>query len=112
MANRLAQLSEIDHAVLTTLEPLDIEVAGIAQEHLEKLASEAGSIRVQCPGCSAAQVLDDQLLGTEVLCASCQQTFTADWGEPVMTLPPASNDLTGTSDDTDESQQKVDGSVE
>ena len=112
MANRLAQLSEIDHAVLTTLEPLDIEVAGIAQEHLEKLASEAGSIRVQCPGCSAAQVLDDQLLGTEVPCDSCQQTFTADWGEPVMTLPPASNDLTGTSDDADESQQKVDGSVE
>jgi hypothetical protein len=92
MANRLAKLSEIDHKVLTTLEPQDIEVAGVTEKHLAALAEEAGSVRVKCSGCKAAQIVDDQLLGTELKCNSCEESFQAGWGEPVMTLPQASND--------------------
>jgi hypothetical protein len=93
MANRLAKLSEIDHQVLTTLEPQDIEVAGVTEKHLAALAEGAGSVRVKCSGCNAAQVIDDQLLGTELKCKSCEESFLAGWGEPVMTLPQASSDL-------------------
>ena len=92
MANRLAKLSDIDHKVLTTLEPQDIEVAGVTEKHLATLAEEPGSVRVKCSDCKAAQVVDDQLLGTELVCNSCGASFMADWGEPVMTLPPATDD--------------------
>ena len=89
MANRLAKLSEIDHEILTTLEPQDIEVAGVTEKHLTALAQEPGSVRVKCSGCDAAQVVDDQLLGTELKCSSCEESFPAKWGEPVMTMPQA-----------------------
>ncbi|MGI9441012.1 MAG: AAA family ATPase [Rubripirellula sp.] len=104
MANRLAKLSEIDHKVLTTLEPQDIEVAGVTEKHLAALAEEAGSVRVKCSACKAAQVVDDQLLGTEMKCNACEESFTANWGEPVMTMPPASDesdDSSKTSDSKD-----------
>jgi len=92
MANRLAKISEIDHELLTTLQPQDVEVAGVSETHLTALAEESGSVRVQCSTCKAAQVIDDQLLGTEVDCDSCEQPFRVDWGEPVMTLPAASDE--------------------
>ncbi len=104
MANRLAKLSEIDHKVLTTLEPQDIEVAGVTEKHLAALAEEVGSVRVKCSACKAAQVVDDQLLGTELKCDSCEESFTANWGEPVMTMPQASDDSdepSGTPDSND-----------
>ena len=101
MANRLAKISDINHEVLTTLEPQDIEVAGIAETHLTALAEKAGSVRVQCADCNAAQVVDDQLLGTEMKCDSCQESFVANWGEPVMTLPQASEDLDVPHEDRD-----------
>jgi ribosomal protein S27E len=101
MANRLAKISDINHEVLTTLEPQDIEVAGIAETHLTALAEKAGSVRVQCADCNAAQVVDDQLLGTEMKCDSCQESFVANWGEPVMTLPQASEDLDVSHEDRD-----------
>jgi len=93
MANRLAKLSEIDHQVLTTLEPQDIEVAGVTEKHLAALAEGAGSVRVKCSGFNAAQVIADPLFGTELKCKSCEESFLAGWGEPVMTLPQASSDL-------------------
>ncbi len=33
------------------------------------------------------QIIDDKLLGTEIKCDSCEESFEADWGEPVMVLP-------------------------
>jgi len=104
MANRLAKLSDIDHKVLTTLEPQDIEVAGVTEKHLTTLAEEAGSVRVKCSDCKAAQVVDDQLLGTELTCNSCGASFMADWGEPVMTLPPATDDSGVTPESSDSSK--------
>ncbi|MGI9471324.1 MAG: AAA family ATPase [Rubripirellula sp.] len=92
MANRLAKITEIDHDLLTTLEPEDIEVAGVTQTHLSAMAEEPGSVRVKCTHCEAAQVVDDKLLGTEIDCTSCDESFNADWGEPVMTLPQADAD--------------------
>ena len=87
LANRLASIDEVNHELLTTLEPDDIEVAGLTQAHLKAMADEAGQVRVKCDGCDAPLVIDDTLLATEVPCESCGQSFFADWGEPVMELP-------------------------
>lgn len=87
LANRLAQLTEVDHDLLTTLQPDDIEVAGVDQDHLIAISDETGYVRVTCPECDEAQVLDDKVLGTEQTCKSCEKTFSADWGEPVMEMP-------------------------
>jgi ribosomal protein S27E len=94
LANRLAGINEVDHDLLTTLQPEDIEVAGVAMAHLAAMADEAGQVRVACKHCEAAQVIDDKLLATEIKCDSCEEMFEADWGEPVMALPPPVKDDT------------------
>ncbi len=87
LANRLASMEEVNHDLLTTLEPDDIEVAGLTQAHVKAMADEAGKVRVVCKACESGQVIDDKLLGVEVQCESCEEPFLADWGEPVMELP-------------------------
>ena len=87
LANRLANMNEVNRELLTTLQPEDIEVAGLTQEHLDSLATEPGHVRVHCDHCDEPQVIDDQLLATEIQCTSCEAMFEADWGEPVMELP-------------------------
>ena len=87
LANRLASMDEVNHDLLTTLEPDDIEVAGLTQAHIKAMADEPGQVRVKCKACESGQVIDDKLLATEVQCESCEEPFFADWGEPVMELP-------------------------
>ncbi|MFK8114729.1 MAG: AAA family ATPase [Rubripirellula sp.] len=86
LANRLAKMSEVDRELLTTLQPEDIEVAGVSMAHLSAMAEDAGQVRVICKACEAAQVIDDKLMGTEVECETCKENFDADWGEPVMEM--------------------------
>lgn len=85
LANRLASCEEVTRESLTTLLPDDIEVAGVDHVHLKAMAAEPGKVRVQCKG--VPQIIDDQLLGTEVQCEACGERFVADWGEPVLELP-------------------------
>lgn len=90
LANRLAKIDQINRELLTTLQPVDIEVDGVTQAHLAAMAAEAGHVRVECEHCQAAQVIDDEQLGCEVNCEACATMFEADWGEPVasLTAPP------------------------
>ena len=80
-------MSEINNELLTTLQPEDIEVAGVMQSHLAAMADEKGMVRLLCKDCGEAQVIDDKLLGTEITCTLCDKPFQADWGEPVAELP-------------------------
>lgn len=99
LANRLSKLTDINRELLTTLQPEDIEVAGVSMEHLDTMAAEPGEVRVLCKQCEHAQVIDDKLLATDVTCESCKEKFEADWGEPVAALPaPASETKTDTVD--------------
>lgn len=86
LANRLATMTEINRDLLTTLQPDDIEVAGVTEEQLTKMAQQTGQVRVECAQCQHAQVLDDKLLGTEQTCDACNQPFPVDWGEPVVDM--------------------------
>ena len=90
LANRVASSSNVTRELLTTLEPEDIEVAGVAPAHLKSMADQAGKVRVYCDG--VPQVIDDKLLGTEVECESCGKKFFADFGEPVIELPEPTED--------------------
>lgn len=92
LANRLSGMSEVTRELLTTLEPDDIEVAGVTQAHLKAMAAKSGKVRVHCDG--VPQVIDDSLLGTEIKCESCGKTFFADWGEPVIELPEVEEEAT------------------
>ncbi|MEM6688713.1 MAG: AAA family ATPase [Planctomycetota bacterium] len=83
LANRLAEVSDIDHAMLTTLEPEDIEIAGITQERLESLCESPGRVSVMCPQCQGVMSLDDDSLGREKDCVHCGAKFSPKWGEPV-----------------------------
>jgi hypothetical protein len=85
LANRLAEIGDVTRELLTTLEADDIEVAGVDPMHLKAMAAEEGKVRVLCNG--VPQVIDDQLLGTEVQCQECGELFFADWGEPVIDVP-------------------------
>ncbi|MEM8669497.1 MAG: AAA family ATPase [Planctomycetota bacterium] len=89
LANRLAEMEEVNHELLTTLEASDIEVAGVMQAHLAAMADEKGQVRVVCKECESAQVIDDQLLGTTIECKACGKSFPVNWGEPVTELPEA-----------------------
>lgn len=91
LANRLAKLTDINRDLLTTLDAEDIEVAGVTEAHLKAMAAEPGHVRVKCDHCQNAEVIDDQNLGSDVTCKSCEKTFFAAWGEPVASLaaPPA-----------------------
>ena len=87
LANRLAKMDEVNRDLLTTLQPDDIEVAGITKEHLEELVKDPGNVRVQCDHCEKPNIIDDTRLGTDVKCESCKEMFAAEWGEPVMEMP-------------------------
>ncbi|GAA5510124.1 AAA family ATPase [Novipirellula caenicola] len=92
LANRLAALTEVDRKLLTTLEPEDIEVADVTQEHLAALVAEPGNVRVHCKHCDQAVVIDDKQLATEIKCEACKEKYDADWGEPVLELPKPAGD--------------------
>ncbi len=87
LANRLSKLTEVSRELLTTLEPEDIEVAGISPARLEELAQEAGHVKVICPESGKPMVIDDRQLGTEVRSEHCDASFMADWGSPVLLDP-------------------------
>lgn len=92
LADRLSKLTEVTRTLLTTLEPEDIEVAGVAPSHLDVLAREPGHVKVTCPHSGKTMLIDDSQLGTEVQSEHCDKTFFADWGTPVLLAtdePPA-----------------------
>ena len=92
LANRLAGVPDVTRELLTTLQPEDIEVAGVDQAHLSAMVAQPGQVRVECDG--VPQIIDDSLLGTEVKCGSCEKLFFADWGEPVLELPDGDQEAT------------------
>jgi len=87
LANRLSKMTEVTRQLLTTLEPDDIEVAGVATAYLKALADEPGKVRCKCPQCNENMVIDDSLLGTQVTCEHCEEKFVAGWGYPVADEP-------------------------
>lgn len=111
LANRLAKVKEVNRELLTTLEPEDIEVAGVDMDHLNELAKDPGTVRLSCSKCEAPHVIDDKLMGTEMKCDACSEMFNADWGEPVLELPepPVISDASKPNNDPQTNQATQEG---
>lgn len=88
LANRIAERTDIDRQLLTTLEGEDIEVAGILLSHLAALAGQEREVLVTCDHCQATQAISDQKLGCESTCTACKKPFTPKWGSFVPAGPP------------------------
>lgn len=84
LANRLATLNEMNRDLLTTLQPEDIEVAGIDAAHLTAMVAHEGHIRVLCDACKQELTIPDSQLAVEIKCSKCEKPFTPQWGEPVV----------------------------
>ena len=84
LANRIASLAEINRDLLTTLQPPDIEVAGIDDAHLSAMVAQTGHVVVACNACKKEVTIPDDQLATEVKCPACEATFEPEWGEPVV----------------------------
>jgi hypothetical protein len=84
LANRLATISQIDRQLLTTLEPEDIEIAGLETSLLSALVAEPRHVRVDCQHCEQEITITDTQLGSELPCPACQQTCLPQWGDPVV----------------------------
>lgn len=84
LANRIADMKEVSRELLTTLQPEDIELAGVAPSFLAELTQETINVRVTCPHTKKTMVIDDHMLGTEIKSEHCDKTFFADWGSPVI----------------------------
>ncbi|MEL7265521.1 MAG: AAA family ATPase, partial [Planctomycetota bacterium] len=81
MANRLAEMKDVDHDTLTTLQPEDIEIVGITPQQLDTMCSEERKITVQCTACGAPAIITcDQLLQAQN-CAECEEQYTPQWGD-------------------------------
>jgi ribosomal protein S27E len=84
LANRLATLQEMNRELLTTLQPEDIEIAGIDDAHLAAMVAHQGHVRVQCDACKQELTIPDAQLSVAISCSKCGQSFTPQWGEPVV----------------------------
>ncbi len=83
MANRLVDAGATDRTSLVTITPADVRLPDLPPEVLDVLCQSAGSIRVLCPHCQAAAIMDDDRLGTTSDCQKCGKSHDIPWGEPV-----------------------------
>jgi hypothetical protein len=81
LANRIAGVVPLTRELLTTLEPDDIVMEGVAAAVWNDLSSPTLRFRVTCPQCRQVSRLSRALLGRKVQCRRCQTSFQADWGE-------------------------------
>lgn len=81
LASRLAGMKGLTRALLTTLQPEDIAMEGVAPEAWRGLAEEAHHFHLACAGCGHTSRLPQRLLGSKVRCHHCGHEFDADWGE-------------------------------
>jgi SpoVK/Ycf46/Vps4 family AAA+-type ATPase len=82
LAGRLSHVEKLTKALLTTLQPEDIVMAGVPETVWKDLANDARPFRLTCPGCQCVARLPQRMLGSQVRCQHCQHEFEADWGEP------------------------------
>ena len=81
LAGRLADVTPLTRALLTTLQSEDIVMEDVPEAVWRGLDDPARLFRLPCPGCRHACRLRQQYLGCKVHCPGCGHEFVADWGE-------------------------------
>jgi hypothetical protein len=82
LAGRLAGVTSLTRALLTTLQPGDVVMNGVPPEVWGGLEKESHHFLLSCPGCGRKSRLPQRYLGSTVRCQHCQHEFESDWGEP------------------------------
>jgi hypothetical protein len=81
MANRIADIAQLDQEQLMLLEDADVEFADLPTEWLKPFEGREVKFRLWCPGCKFGSDVPGKILGQKVRCPKCKQDFVAEWGE-------------------------------
>jgi thymidylate kinase len=81
MANRIADIRELDQEQLMLLEETDIEFQELPAEWTKAFEGCEPKFRLVCPGCSHSKEAPGRFLGQNVRCPKCKRDFLAEWGE-------------------------------
>ncbi len=83
MANRIADIPQLDQEQLMRLEEADVEFQELPAECLKSSEGREIKFRVTCISCNFTSEAPGKFLGQRVRCPKCKQDFLADWGEVV-----------------------------
>jgi hypothetical protein len=81
MANRIADIPQLDQEQLMLLEEADVEFQDLPAEWMEAFVEGGPKFRVACSGCGFTSEAPGKFLGQKVRCPKCKQDFLAEWGE-------------------------------
>ena len=81
LANRIADIRQLDQEQLMLLEEADVEFQDLPAEWLKTFEGREPRFRVACSGCGFTSEAPGKYLGQKVRCPKCKQDFLAEWGE-------------------------------
>jgi uncharacterized tellurite resistance protein B-like protein len=81
MANRIADIVQLEQEQLMLLEDADVEFADLPAEWMKPFEGREVKFRLSCPGCKFGSDVPGKYLGQKVRCPKCKQDFMAEWGE-------------------------------
>ena len=81
LADRVADVAPLTPDLLSTLEPDDIAIPGMAQSLLDDLLENPHVLRVSCTHCKKRLRMEGRMLGGRLRCPSCQTEFHSGWAD-------------------------------
>lgn len=81
MANRIADIRELDHEQLMLLEGDDVVFQNLPAEWMKEFEGRETRFRITCRACGFTTEAPGRYLGQKVRCPKCKQDFLAEWGE-------------------------------
>jgi predicted Zn finger-like uncharacterized protein len=81
LADRVANVTKLSEALLTTLTVDDIRFPELSGKDLDALAEKYPEMRITCSGCQKRIKIAASSLGGSVRCKMCETVQQADWAE-------------------------------
>ena len=81
LADRIAGIVPLTPQLLTELIARDIRIPGLSDDQLQQLVAAPHTLRAPCPKCGKRLQVAGRLLGKNVRCPACKQTFSVAWAD-------------------------------
>ncbi|MEM9588998.1 MAG: AAA family ATPase [Planctomycetota bacterium] len=81
LADRIADVTTLSEALLTSLSEADIAIPGLNDRQLTALMQQPHRLRFTCSGCRRKIIVAPESLGRGVRCGACKKKQTAPWAE-------------------------------
>ena len=81
LANRVSTISPLTRELLTTLEPIDVDLRDVPVEYWTEHEGLPQRWKTTCSGCQRTVRFPTDLLGRQARCRHCGHAFQVDWGE-------------------------------